>query len=128
MPSSSPSLVVVIADDEPKLIELLTAVLEPVAGRVIATRDGLSAWEAIQQHRPSLAILDASMPGLSGLDVVRRVRAAPELTHVKLVVITGHADGGAAAAQAGADRSLTKPFRAAELWDVVRELTAPPNP
>jgi DNA-binding response OmpR family regulator len=115
---------VVVADDEPGLVELLEVVLEPVAGTVIVARDGAAAWQAIQDHRPVVAVLDADMPRLSGLDVVRLVRGTADLDATRTLLITAHAGVDAAATEAGADRNLAKPFSPNVLRGVVRELLA----
>jgi DNA-binding response OmpR family regulator len=118
------SACVVVADDEPGMVELLGVVLEPVAATVIVAKDGAAAWRAIQEHRPTVAVLDADMPRLSGLDVVRLVRGSADLEATRTLLITAHAGVDAAAAEAGADRSLTKPFSPTVLRGVVRELLA----
>ena len=113
---------IVVADDEPRLLELLEIVLAGVASQVITAGDGEAAWRAIRTHRPDVAVLDADMPGIPGLDVARLVRAEPSLARTKLLLITGHAGIAAAAAAAGVDRSLAKPFTPADLSRTVREL------
>ena len=113
---------VVVADDEPSLLELFNIVLEGVASQVVTAGDGEAAWRAIRTLRPDVAVLDADMPGIRGLDVVRLVRADPGLARTKLVLITGHAGIAAAAAAAGVDRSLAKPFTPADLVGAVRAL------
>jgi CheY-like chemotaxis protein len=118
------SACVVVADDEPGLVELLEVVLEPIAATVIVTRDGAAAWQAIQQHRPVVAVLDADMPRLSGLDVVRLVRRDTSLGSTRTVLMTALAGAETAATEAGADRSVAKPFSPTMLRGVVRELLA----
>src|SRR5688572_19336135 len=74
-----PCLTVVVADDEPGVLELLAHILSAVADRVVTARDGEAAWEAIRAHRPAVAILDVDMPRRNGLALAALVRATPEL-------------------------------------------------
>ena len=115
---------IVVADDEPALLALLEVALGQEAGAVVTARDGAAAWQAIQQHRPDVAVLDADMPLLGGLDVARLVRADPTLMGTRVVLITGHAEMGAAADEPGIDRVVEKPFLPTELRRAVRELAA----
>jgi CheY-like chemotaxis protein len=119
-----PSACVVVADDEPGIVELLEVVLEPVAATVIVARDGAAAWQAIQEHRPTVAVLDLDMPRLSGLEVVRLVRGDTSLGSTRTVLMTALAGAETAATEAGVDRSVAKPFSPTMLRGVVRDLLA----
>jgi DNA-binding NarL/FixJ family response regulator len=64
---------IVLADDHPKWLQMLVSIVE-VEYQVVATAaDGTSALQAIFHHKPDVAVLDLEMPGLSGLDVTRKV-------------------------------------------------------
>ena len=60
---------VVIADDEPSMRLLVHATIESDDYTVVEAVDGTQAWAMIQEHKPSLVLLDVQMPGLSGLDL-----------------------------------------------------------
>ena len=72
--------------------------------------------------RPEVAVLDAEMPGMTGLEVARRVRADPRLAATRLVLVTGHAGAEEVASAAGVDVSIAKPFSPIALRNAVREL------
>jgi CheY-like chemotaxis protein/phosphoribosyl 1,2-cyclic phosphodiesterase len=113
---SSPAHVVLIADDDPVILELLKATLRSDAFRLYTATDGETALNIARSVRPSLILLDWLMPGLDGTDVTRALRAEsdPYFRDVPIVLIT--AEAGAAKTQegfaAGVTDYLTKPFKA----------------
>lgn len=103
---------VLIADDEPSMRLLVTATIASDRIGVLEAADGHAAWEQIQRHRPALVLLDVQMPGQTGLELARRLRADPTFDGIKIVMLTSKAQAtdieeGLAA---GADLYLTKPF------------------
>jgi len=97
--------------------------LERSGYAVIAANDGLEALQLATECRPDLVILDVTMPGLTGVEVTRALRARDE--SVPVILLTAHANdadvdkGG----DAGADVYVTKPFSPQELESRVRALT-----
>jgi CheY-like chemotaxis protein len=114
---------VVIADDEPSMRLLVHATIESDDYKVIEAADGNQAWSLIQQHRPSLVLLDVQMPGRSGLEILRSIRTEPGLraTRVILLTATCHESDIEAGLMAGADFYLTKPFSPLDLITRVEE-------
>ena len=109
---------ILIADDDATSRLVLTGVLNKNGHDVLATVDGTGAWEAMQQpDAPKLAILDWMMPGLSGVDVCRRVRALASDHPPYLIILTSRGEKAdiVAGLDAGADDYLAKPFDAGEL-------------
>jgi DNA-binding response OmpR family regulator len=109
---------VLIAEDNPVYGRMLQSILTAWGYDVIVVADGLQAWEALQQaDPPGLAIMDWMMPGLSGLEVCRRVRQTPRLAPIYLVLLTAKDDKQdiVAGLDSGADDYLTKPFHHQEL-------------
>ena len=103
---------VLIADDEPSMRLLVTATIASDRIGVLEAADGHEAWAQIQLHRPDLVLLDVQMPGLTGLDLARRLRADPTFDGIKIVMLTSKAQTTdiEAGLAAGADLYLTKPF------------------
>ena len=117
-------MTLLIADDEPAILDLVRFTLEDPQVRIVEASDGAAALQLAQQVRPDVALLDVKMPRLSGLDVCRRLRELPECAHTRVVLLTA-----AAQAQdrqrghaAGADHYLTKPFSPLALLTLVRSL------
>jgi CheY-like chemotaxis protein len=113
---------VLIADDEPSLRLLVQATLESDDYTIVEASDGDEAWALLQQHRPSVALLDIQMPGLTGLELARAIKANPahfDGTQVILLTSKAQAADVAAGMAAGADLYLTKPFSPLQLMAVV---------
>jgi CheY-like chemotaxis protein len=114
---------VLIADDEPSMRLLVHATIESDDYIVIEAADGTEAWAMIKEHKPSLVLLDVQMPGRTGLDVLRLVKADPDLVSTRVILLTSKAqeDDVEAGLIAGADFYLTKPFSPLDLLTRVEE-------
>jgi CheY-like chemotaxis protein len=109
---------VVCADDDPDILGLVTLAVQRAGLQLVAAAtDGAAALAAIREHAPDLAILDISMPALTGLEVCSAVRADPALSEVRIVMLSASVDDAArrVATDAGADHFLAKPFSPREL-------------
>ena len=115
---------ILVADDEPPILELIRFTLEDDRVRVVEARDGLEALRLAQAVRPELCFLDVQMPDLDGLAVCRLLRQDPGLAGTRIVMLTAasqEADRVRGLA-AGADEYLTKPFSPLALFSLVRSL------
>jgi DNA-binding response OmpR family regulator len=107
-----------IAEDAAVCRLLLRELLTGRGYDVVVTVDGDQAWEELQRgDAPPLAILDWEMPGLSGPELCRKVRALPNALPPYLILLTGHdrPEDAAAGLESGANDYLTKPFHEGEL-------------
>ena len=108
-----------VVDDDPEVVKVVTLILEPEGFRVVSAADGPSGLARARAERPDLVLLDVSLPGASGLDVCRALRAAddPHLRNVPVVMVSGFsaARDTAAGFAAGATDFLAKPFRPAHV-------------
>jgi DNA-binding response OmpR family regulator len=113
---------IVVVEDDPALRAFLcTALAEEFA--VSGAVTGEEAIQLIRRLRPDIVILDVMLPGVSGLDVVRQIRAEPGLAQTPILVMTAFSDiEPAEAEEAGASRFLSKPFDVQELTAAVKEL------
>jgi DNA-binding response OmpR family regulator len=114
---------VLVCDDEPVLRALVRASLERDY-EILEARDGTAVLRLARDRQPDLIVLDMMMPGKSGLDVLAELRTEPRLTRTPVVMLTARAQVAdrEAAADAGADRYLAKPFSPAELVAAIAEL------
>jgi CheY-like chemotaxis protein len=114
---------VLIADDESSMRLLVHATIESDDYAVIEAADGIEAWALIQEHNPSLVLLDVQMPGRTGLEVLRAIKADPALSDTRVILLTSKAQEGEVEAGliAGADFYLTKPFSPLDLLTRVEE-------
>ena len=109
---------ILIAEDDATSRIVLATVLTRDGYDVTATDDGGAAWEVLQTpDAPRLAILDLMMPGIDGLELVRRVRAIPSVAPPYLIIVSTKSEkvDVIAALDAGANDYLTKPFDPGEL-------------
>lgn len=120
-----PGSTILVCDDEPALRELMRAAIGG-AYRFVEAADAPTAIEEVRRVRPDLVLLDVMLPGGSGLDVLREIRGDPALDTVRVAVISAWdaASDREAAAAAGADAFVSKPFLPEELETLVAELLA----
>ena len=111
-----------LVDDDPRLRNLLSATLD---GFDLELEEAASADEAdaaIARRLPDVVVLDIAMPGTDGLELCRRLKAAPQTSELPVVLLTGSDAPAAAAEQCGADAYLRKPFRPLELLGVIERV------
>jgi two-component system response regulator MtrA len=108
---------VLVADDDRDIREMVTLKLQTQGHEVIAVADGQQAWDEIRRQAPDLALLDVSMPKLSGFEVCQRVRANRETAELPVIFLTARAQDADVESgfAAGADDYLAKPFSTREL-------------
>jgi DNA-binding response OmpR family regulator len=105
---------ILIVDDEPTIVEVVGLYLQREGYRVVTAADGAAALSLVEQQRPDLVVLDLMLPGLSGLEVTKRLRAGGELPIIMLTARGEEADR-VVGLELGADDYVTKPFSAREL-------------
>ena len=120
---SSELRTVLIADDEEALRALVRVTLDTGRFAILEASNGLDALALARHHKPDLVFLDWAMPGLSGLEVCRRLRADDLTKHLTVVMLTARAQefDRAAAMEVGVDAYITKPFSPLRLLDAVRD-------
>jgi CheY-like chemotaxis protein len=110
-PPASPSRILIV-DDEPQVVDLFVDLLrEDPRGFLLDTAtDGYEALIKVGTFQPTLLILDALMPRLDGVEVCRRLKAAPETRGIQILGITGYPGMVPELMEAGADACLIKPL------------------
>ncbi len=116
---------VLVADDDADIRDLVEFKLAQAGYIVEAVPDGASAWESFEAHPPQLVVLDVMMPGLSGIDVLRKIRES-EHPGVPVLLLSAKSrdsdvDTGFAV---GADDYVIKPFSPRELLHRVNGMLA----
>jgi two-component system, OmpR family, phosphate regulon response regulator PhoB len=119
---------VLVVDDEAPLRELIVVTLGD-AFRFEEAADGEAALALLARDPHDLVFLDVMLPGLSGIDVLRRMRADPALRDVPVVVVSAWQgpEDIAVALESGANGFLEKPFRVDELASFARGLVGRPR-
>src|SRR5215831_4051952 len=126
MVSSSAPPLVLVADDEPTMLELVARHLKSLDEprlEVIEASDGDEAWRMAREHLPDLVVLDVMMPGMSGWEVCRKIREDVALAHTGVVMLTGIGENlnQMTSPLYGADAYVDKPFEFEELDDKIKE-------
>jgi len=118
---------VVIAEDEASVRWLIRMTLDSGGFEIVEVENGYAAVEAVLRTRPALVFLDWTMPGMTGLEVCRIVRADPSARDTKIVMLTARTDeqDRLDALEAGADDYITKPFSPVQLLDKVNDVLGP---
>lgn len=115
---------VLIVDDEPNIVISVEFLMKREGFEVSVARDGEEGLAAIRQQRPDLVVLDVMMPKLNGFEVCEAVRTDPDLSGVRILMLT--AKGREAeikkGIELGADAYMPKPFSTRELVDKVKAL------
>ncbi len=105
---------ILVIDDEPSIVNLVTAYLKPEGYQVLSAVDGPSGLKAAQAFKPDLVILDIMLPGMDGLELLSRLRRESQVYVILLTAKTEEADKLVGLA-VGADDYVTKPFSPREL-------------
>jgi two-component system phosphate regulon response regulator PhoB len=115
---------VLVCDDEPVLRMLVRATLDHADYTVVEACDGDEALELTRAEHPDLILLDMMMPGRSGSDVLRDLRADPATAETPVIMLTARAQSSDREAMdlAGANHYLTKPFSPVGLAALVEEV------
>ena len=115
---------VLIVEDEPALSELLRYNLEAEGFGVTVADTGEAAELALREEMPDLVLLDWMLPGVSGIELTRRMRARPETRAVPILMLTARGEEGdrVRGLATGADDYVVKPFSVPELMARVRAI------
>ena len=113
-----------IADDEEGVRALVRMTLESDAYEILEARDSEETLRVAKEDRPELIVLDVMMPGESGFEVCRRLKADPATADITIIMLTAQAQevDREEGVQAGADDYFTKPFSPVGLLYKVEEV------
>lgn len=115
---------ILIAEDEPSILEALSFVLGRAGWTIQAVTDGEAVMGAVRRERPRILVLDIMLPKRSGFEVLKQIRADPATSALPVLVLTakGQHQDRRVAEQLGADSFVTKPYANADVVDAVRAL------
>jgi DNA-binding response OmpR family regulator len=117
---------ILCADDDEDILALITLRLEHAGFRVVQATAGDQALAIARERRPAVAVLDVMMPRLTGIEVVRALRADESTRELRTILLSARVQDPDVAhgLDAGADAYLAKPFRAPALVALVKQLLA----
>jgi len=122
---------VLVVDDEPTIVEVVGRYMERAGYETHGASDGPEALRLAGLHRPDLVVLDVMLPGLDGIEVMKRLQESGERTAVILLTARGEESDRLVGLRHGADDYVVKPFSPAELVArvdaVLRRVSPPPD-
>ena len=115
---------ILIADDEPNQLELMSFNLENAGFTILKAHNGEEVIELVEEHSPDLVILDWMMPKMSGIDVCRTLRSRSETKLLPIIILSARSEEGdkSLGLDTGADDYISKPFSPVELISRVKAL------
>jgi two-component system, cell cycle response regulator DivK len=122
------SATILHVEDNPDNRMLIRDLLQFRGYRVVEVSDGTQALSTAERERPDIILMDIQLPGVSGLDIARRIKAHADLGHIPIVAVTSFALSGddKKAHAAGCDAYVAKPFEPRELLELIQRLLKPP--
>ena len=128
MTSDKPPILIV--EDEPSIVELVSFTLREAGWATIAVNTGAEAWQAIQQRAPHLILLDWMLPDQSGLKLLSRIRSDRQFNEIPVIMLTAKTmeEDKIAGLDHGADDYITKPFSPRELTARIKALLRRKSP
>lgn len=117
---------VVIVDDEPAMVDMLTTFLTMKGFQVHGAYTGMAGLDAIERVHPDIVLLDLMLPDIDGFEVCRRLRSNPAYASLPVVIISARAETEAVerAMGAGANAYMVKPLRFPELLEEIAKLVS----
>ena len=117
---------VLLAEDEPNIVESLRFMLERAGFEVAVETNGRRALEAVKSDLPDVLVLDVMLPDLDGYEILRQVRADQKAQALPVVMLTakGQDEDRRMALKCGADLFISKPFANADIISAVTKLAA----
>lgn len=122
-----PKAKVVVAEDDPGILELIRIRLELAGYHTFYARDGRRAMDAVRSIQPHCVVLDIGLPQMDGFEVLRSIKTDPALKHIPVLMLTArHLESDVQRALAGgAQDYLTKPFDDKKFLQRVARLVTP---
>ena len=109
---------ILVADDDPAIIDVITLMLEPAGYKVYASANGQTV-EDVNRIRPNLILLDILMSGINGIDICKQLKNQQSTKHIPIIIISAIKDAKEIALDACADDFIAKPF---EMYDLLQKV------
>ena len=103
---------VLVCDDEPMFLEVVTEILKAAGYKVVPAVDGQEGWEKLQKQGADMAVLDLNMPRLDGVGLIGRIRTDARFAEMPVMLLTVRdlVEDQVSGFERGADDYVTKPF------------------
>lgn len=117
-------LKIITIDDDPIVRTLIKKTFNSLGFEVITAADGFEGLQAVIDNHPDVIFLDIMMPIIDGIEVLKRIKATPEIANIPVIMFTAVSDGAmvAESSKIGAEDYIIKPFQSSVLIQKVNEL------
>lgn len=124
--SSKRSRKIILVEDDPAMIELETILLEEAGHKVVALQSSEDALSKIKEHAPDCVLTDIMMPGIDGMQLIKKIKDDPKLSNTKVIVVSSKTFefDQRQAMQLGADSFITKPIEVETFSRLVEDVLA----
>ena len=121
---SNESIKILLVDDEPDILEILSYNLSAEGYSISTASNGLEAVKKAKKHQPHLIIMDVMMPEMDGIEACEKIRTLPELKDTVITFLTARGEDYSQVAgfEAGADDYITKPIKPKVLVSKIKSL------
>ena len=120
---SPKSLSILVVDDDNSITKFLKGILLTKSGdlQVYESNDGFDAGIKLREFLPDIVFVDLMMPGLGGLELCESIKSTPELSHIRVIAMTGYSsdENISQILAAGAEACLSKPFQSDEMFKLL---------
>jgi CheY-like chemotaxis protein len=113
--------VILVVDDDGPILALMRNLLREFGFQPVTAESGSQAIDVARQQRPALVLLDKNMPGMTGDQVIRKLRGEPGLDKLPILILSGERLTREDLALLGADGAVQKPFDVMILIDQIRQ-------
>jgi len=116
---------ILIVDDEPNIIFMLSHRLKQSGYEVITAKDGQEAFDVAKKEKPDIIILDLMLPKMNGYTVCGLLKRDTNFSRTPIIMLTARAQSSdkKQGEEAGADAYIKKPFKSEELLNIIEQLT-----
>ena len=120
----TPKPIILVVDDDLPILVLMRSLLREFGFEAVTADNGREAIDAVRKRRPSVALVDKNMPGMSGPEVIRALRNEPGCDGMPILILSGEPVYSPELKALGADGAVLKPFDVQDLIAQLRSFSA----
>jgi two-component system, OmpR family, phosphate regulon response regulator PhoB len=120
----TPKPIILVVDDDLPILALMRSLLREFGFEAVTAESGREAIEAVRKRRPSAALIDKNMPGMTGAELIRALRNEPDFDGLPILILSGEPVTPTELKALGADGAVLKPFDIQALIAQLRSFTA----
>jgi twitching motility two-component system response regulator PilG len=120
---------ILVVDDNASILELETSMLRLLGYEPLGAASGMAALKLLAQETPALALLDVALPDMDGFKICQHIKNQPATTHIPVFLVSAKKSGEdlERGEKAGADEYVAKPFRTADIAELIERYLGVPE-